>query len=97
MIAEKAAGTPAARTPSSGTSDNPRFLNASGVAAAGAAVLPFSAMTREPPAGRMRTGHSPPIVCICGLTSPSTSVAAHAASIALPPAFRMSTPAFTER
>ena len=60
-------------------------------------MFPFRHTTRDSPAGRMRIGHSPPSVCICGFTSPSTRVAAQAASIALPPAFRMSTPAFTER
>jgi hypothetical protein len=60
-------------------------------------MLPFTAITRRSPAGRTRIGHSPPMVCICGLTRPSTKLAATAASIALPPALSTSTPAFTER
>ena len=38
--------------------------------------LPFTANTRFSPTGRTRIGHSPPSVCICGLTRPSTKVAA---------------------
>jgi hypothetical protein len=97
MSAENAAGAPAARMPSSGISSRFLFLKASGVAAPGAAMLPLTEMTRDSPAGRSRIGHSPPMVCICGLTSPSTSVAAIAASKALPPPLRMSTAAFTDR
>src|SRR6185436_13025451 len=54
-------------------------------------------ITRSSPAARKRIGHSPPSVFICGLTRPSTSVIATAASIALPPALRMSAPALAER
>jgi hypothetical protein len=60
-------------------------------------MLPFTAMTRDSPARRTRIGHSPPIVCICGLTTPSTKLAATAASIALPPALSTSAPALADR
>jgi hypothetical protein len=60
-------------------------------------MLPFSAITRDSPARRRRIGHSPPSVFICGFTRPSTSVIATAASTALPPALRMSAPAFADR
>ena len=59
--AENAAGTPAARMPWSGTSSRPRARNASGVAFIGAAMLPFTAITRDSPARRSRIGHSPPM------------------------------------
>jgi hypothetical protein len=78
-------------------SARPRARNASGVARAGAAMLPFTASTRDSPARRTRIGHSPPTVCIWGLTRPSTNEAATAASMALPPALSTSAPAFADR
>ena len=95
--ASGAAHGPADNTPLHGIRAMPCSRNHSIVAARGATVFPLIEKTFRSAALYTRADNSPPNVCMCGFTTPSTSVAATAASNALPPLRNTDMPASADR